>query len=182
MGDQPIPLNHRGERQARDLAALLAGSKLTRIHSSPVLRAVQTAQILAEQWHTEIVTAQGFSEIGVGAWMNHFWHELADDPAKRDWYAKPEEARPLGGETLGEVQRRAVNALQHILTTQGDGHFVVVSHADVIRAILGHYLQLDLVRMRNMRIDHASATALDVTPQGHHLLFMNYRPTADVLS
>ena len=181
MGDQPIPLNHAGERQARELALLLGGAKIARIYSSPVLRAWQTAQVLGEQLQAAIVPAPGLSEIGVGAWLNRFWRDLADDPAKRDWYAKPDEARPPGGETLCEVQRRAVLAVQEALSTLGDDHCAFVSHADVIRTVLAHYLHLDLGSLRNMRIDNASATALEITPQGNQLLFLNYRPTPDVL-
>jgi broad specificity phosphatase PhoE len=181
MGDQPVPLNHAGERQARELVSLLGGAKIARIYSSPVLRALQTAQILGEGLRAGIIQAPGLSEIGVGAWMNRFWKDLADDPVKRDWYTRPDEARPAGGETLREVQQRAVSAVQEILSTGEDDHSLVVSHADVIRTILAHYLRIDLVLLRNMKIDHASATALEIAPQGNQLLFLNYRPTPDVL-
>lgn len=181
MGDQPVPINHVGERQAQELASLLAGTKIARIYSSPVLRALQTAQILAHSLQADIVHTPGLSEIGMGAWMNRFWRDLADDPAKRDWYSRPDEAKPAGGETLRDVQRRAVSAVEEIKTTVGSGHSLLVSHADVIRTILAHYLQMDLLQLRNMKIDHASATALEITPQGNQLLFLNYRPTADIL-
>lgn len=181
MGDQPVPLNRAGERQARELASLLGGIKIARIYSSPVLRALQTAQILGAQLQAGIVQAPGLSEIGVGAWMNRFWRDLADDPAKRDWYSRPDHARPDGGETLREVQRRAVSSVQEIFSTLGDGHVLCVSHADVIRTILAHYLGIELMSLRNMKIDHASASALEITLQGNQLLFLNYRPTPDVL-
>ena len=69
MGDQPVPINHAGERQARELASLLAGTKISRIYSSPVLRALQTAQILSSSLLTDIVQAPGLGEIGMGIWM-----------------------------------------------------------------------------------------------------------------
>jgi broad specificity phosphatase PhoE len=181
MGDQPIPLNHAGERQARELARLLGGAKIARVYSSPVLRALQTAQVLGETLQAAVVPAQGLSEIGVGAWLNRFWRDLAEDPAKRDWYTRPDEARPEGGETLCEVQRRAVSVVQEVVPTLREGHCAFVSHADVIRTIVAHYLQLDLAALRNIKIDHASATALEIAPQGNQLLFLNYRPTPDVL-
>ncbi|HEX2054913.1 MAG TPA: histidine phosphatase family protein [Nitrospiraceae bacterium] len=181
MGDQPIPINHAGDRQARELATFLGGTKLVQIFSSPVLRALQTAQILAERLQAGVVQAPGLREIDMGAWMNRFWRELADDPAKRDWYSRPDDARPAGGETLREVQRRAVAAVEDIMRTSSGRHFACVSHADVIRTILAHYLHMDLVSLRNMKIDHASATALEIAPHGNQLLFLNLRPTPDVL-
>jgi broad specificity phosphatase PhoE len=79
------------------------------------------------------------------------------------------------------VQRRAVSAVEEILPTLGEGHSLFVSHADVIRTILAHYLQIDLLFLRKMKIDHASATALEIDQQGNQLLFLNFRPTPDVL-
>jgi broad specificity phosphatase PhoE len=181
MGDQPVPINLAGESQARELASLLHGTRVTRIYSSPVLRALQTARILADSLRADIVQTPGLSEIGMGAWMNRFWRELADDPAKRDWYSRPDDAKPAGGETLRIVQRRAVSAVEGILSQSDGGHFLLVSHADVIRTILAHYLQMDLLQLRNMKIDHASATALEIGTQGNQLLFLNYRPTPDLL-
>jgi broad specificity phosphatase PhoE len=181
MGDQPVPLNPVGERQAHELAALLHGAKIVQIYSSPVLRTLQTANILGERLRSSVLQIAGLTEIGVGAWRNQFWRDLADDPAKRDWYSRPDDARPAGGETLREVQRRAVSAVQEVLSTLDEGHSLFVSHADVIRTILAHYLQIDLFLLRNMKIDHASATALEITPHGNQLLFLNYRPTPNVL-
>jgi broad specificity phosphatase PhoE len=181
MGDQPVPINHAGEWQARELASLLRGTKVARIYSSPVLRALQTAHILGNSLPADIVQAPGLREIGMGAWMNRFWRDLADDPAKRDWYSRPDDAKPAGGETLREVQRRAVSAVEEILPTLGEGLSLFVSHADVIRTILAHYLQIDLLFLRKMKIDHASATALEIGAQGNQLLFLNFRPTPDVL-
>jgi len=53
---------------------------------------------------------------------------------------------------------------------------VFVSHADVVRVILGHYLRLDLQHVRQMRIDHASVSALDLTGDLVTLLCLNYTP------
>lgn len=179
MGHQPIPLNQSGEQQVRRLAAALSHVKIAGLYSSPVLRAVQTAQILGEACQMSLTMAPELSEIGVGEWVNRFWHELADDPAKRDWYIRPHEARPSGGETLHEVQQRAISAVEQIRATHTDACWIFVSHADVIRTIVAHYLQTDLTALRRMRIDNASATGVEITPQGNQLLFLNYRP--DVL-
>ncbi len=180
MGHQSIPLNQSGELQARRLAAALRHANIAGLYSSPVLRAIQTARILGEVCRVSMTMAPGLSEIGVGDWMNRFWHELADDPAKRDWYTRPHEARPPGGETLHEVQQRAISAIEAIRTIDMDGHWVFVSHADVIRTIVAHYLEMDLAPLRRMRIDNASVTGVEITPQGNQLLFLNYRPELHV--
>lgn len=176
MGDQPIPLNRTGEEQARACAEMLAQTPIARIVTSPVLRAVQTAEIVGRLHAAPMHHAPGLSEIGVGQWINRYWKDLAEDEAKRDWYLHPERARPRGGETLREVQQRAVAAVEQALGTPQDGPYVFVSHGDVIRALLAHYLQLDLNALRQVRVDHAGVSGLEVTEAAAHLLFLNHRP------
>ncbi|HET9960959.1 MAG TPA: histidine phosphatase family protein [Nitrospiraceae bacterium] len=176
MGDQPIPLNPTGEQRSREVAAVLARTPLAAIVTSPVLRAKQTADILGAAAATTVHLHEGLSEIGVGVWINRYWRDFAEDPAKRDWYVKPDEARPEGGETLREVQQRAVAAIEATVRPPRQDPLVFVTHADVIRAILSHYLQLDLSVLRQARIDHVSVSGLDLSGSTPHLLFLNHRP------
>ncbi len=178
MGDQPIPLNPHGAVQAHQLAACLKGCGIQTIYSSPVARAVQTAEILASVLGARVTLLPGLSEIGVGEWAGRFWKDLADEPIKNDYYAKPREARPPGGETLAEVQDRAVAAVEEVCRNGTGGPFLFVSHADVIRSVLAHYLYLDFVGLRRARIDHASLTALRLAEGAAELLCLNYTPSA----
>ena len=181
MGDQSIPLNQTGERQAQVCAEILSRTPITGIFTSPVLRAVQTAEILRRPHETPVQYIPELREIGVGDWINRYWQDFADDPAKRDWYTQPNIARPSGGETLREVQHRAVAAVEQVIDSGQDKPYVFVSHGDVIRTILAHYLHLDLAIIRHAKIDHVSVSGLELA--GHHaqLLFLNHRPGLDRL-
>lgn len=181
MGDQPIPLNQTGEQQARTCAGILSRIPMAAIYTSPVLRAVQTAEILRQPQDIPLRQVPGLREIGVGDWINRYWQEFAEDPAKREWYTHPDRARPSGGETLREVQQRAVAAVEQVLDSAQDTPLVFVSHGDVIRAILAHYLQLDLATLRHARIDHVAVSGLDLTGSAAQLLFLNHRPGLDRL-
>jgi len=176
MGNQPIPLNQTGRQQALACAEMLATTRIAGIVTSPVLRAVQTAEIIGRTHAAPLHHAPGLSEIGVGNWINRYWKDLAGDPAKRDWYSHPDRARPSGGETLREVQLRAVAAVEQALQIEQEAPYVFVSHGDVIRALLAHYVGLDLNTLRHARIDHAGVSGVDVTGDGTHLLFLNHRP------
>jgi broad specificity phosphatase PhoE len=201
MGDQPIPLNERGRQQARTLAQQLEGAPVAAIVTSPVLRAAQTAEALAGVLRCSLSHAAGLREIGVGDWVNRYWNDLSDEPARRDFYTKPREARPPGGETLWEVQQRAVAVVEQARATHTrssyarhgrgpeptplpyphtEGHLLFVTHADVIRTILSHYLDIEMVQLRQMRIDHASITAVSLFEERAELLFLNHtlRPLA----
>ncbi len=181
MGDQSIPLNRTGERQAHACAEVLSRTPITGIFTSPVLRAVQTAGILRRSQEVPIRTLPGLSEIGVGDWINRYWKDFVDDPARQNWYSQPDQARPSGGETLREIQHRAVAAVEHVIDGAQDMPYVFVSHGDVIRSILAHYLHLDLAIIRYVRIDHVSVSGLDLTGHAAQLLFLNHRPGVDRL-
>ena len=181
MGDQPIPLSETGEQQARTCAGILSRTPIAGIFTSPVLRAVQTAEILGHARDTPLHHIPALSEIGVGAWLNRHWKDFAEDPAKREWYTDPDRARPVGGETLREVQRRAVGAIEQALTAAHESPYVFVSHGDVIRAILAHYLRIDLAIIRHARIDHVAVSGLELTGSAAQLLFLNHRPGLDRL-
>lgn len=186
MGEQPIPLNQNGEADAQRLADLLRSRSLRTIYSSPVLRARQTAEILATAVRLPVRVDRGLTEINVGEWVGRFWRELTDDLVRRNFYSNPQDSRPPGGETLREVQTRVVSfvegAMAEALSTSGDtGPLLLVSHADVVRAIIAHYLQWDLQTIRQVRIDHASLTALKVADGLADLLFLNHTATLQSL-
>lgn len=176
MGSRPVPLNENGRSQARELAQRLGTLPIEKLYSSPVDRARQTADIVASALHIPVTIDNGLTEIGVGEWEGKFWDELVDDIARINFYASPHDARPPGGETLREVQSRAVAAVQRACLSEESGPVVLVSHADIVRAILGHYLRIDLELVRQMRIDHASLSALDLNGTLADLLFLNYTP------
>lgn len=177
MGERPVPLNRTGERQARRLAAHVAGLAVRVLVSSPVVRALQTAEILAGRLTLPVAEDRGLTEICLGAWEGLYWKDLADEITRRNLYATPEETRPPGGETLREVQARAVAAVERMLAGEPNGPVLCVSHADVVRAIVAHYLGLSLRTSRQMRIDHASLTGLHLHDETAELLFLNYVPT-----
>lgn len=177
MGARSVPLNTRGERQARQLADLLRAWSIQALYSSPILRALQTADVLSEALGIPTKPDPSLSEIAVGSWEGRYWEDLADDFARHRFYSHPEEARPPGGETLGEVQQRAVAMAHRLPAERHHENIVLVSHADVVRVLLGHYLALELKMVRKLRIDHASLSVIDIHDGLADLLFLNYSPS-----
>lgn len=176
MGELPIPLNPEGASQAERLASFLRSRPIGAIYSSPALRAQQTALTLASALRLSVTLDAGLTEIGVGEWEGRYWKDLAEDLSRRNLYAQPEETRPPGGETLREVQSRAVAAVERTRGACRSDAVVLVSHADVVRAIIAHYLGFELRTIRQVRIDHASLTALELRGSLADLLFLNYVP------
>ncbi|MBM4133879.1 MAG: histidine phosphatase family protein [Nitrospira sp.] len=181
MGARPVPLNQEGLAQAQRLASLLIGRPIRAIHSSPVARARQTAEILTAAVNVPVTIDRGLTEIGVGHWEGLYWKDLTDQIIRRDLYRKPHEARPPGGETLREVQARAIAAVERACASQPEGPLLFVSHADVLRTILAHYLKLDLATIRQVCISHAALTAIEVRGSLTDLLCLNYPPDPSIL-
>lgn len=186
MGTQPVPLNATGLRQAAELAAVLVElhrrQPLAALYASPLVRTVQTAEILASSCSLPITLDERLQEIGVGDWEGRFWRDVDQDPTRSQWYSHPRDARFPNGETLGDVQARALPAVAEALHRHPDGAIALISHGDVLRTILAHYLGAGLVPMRRLRFDHASLTALHLTDGFWVVSCVNYRPTpADLL-
>lgn len=185
MGTQPVPLNANGRRQAAELAAVLAElhkkQRLAALYASPLLRTVQTAELLASSCAMTVTTDERLREIGVGDWEGRYWRDLDQEPIRLHWYSRPHDTRFPNGESLGDVQTRAVTAVAEALDRHPGGAIALVSHGDVLRAILAHFLGTGLEPMRRLRFDHASLTALHLTDTAWVVTCVNYRPVASDL-
>ena len=82
MGIRPVPLNQNGLTQSARLALQLSALPAPALYSSPVVRARQTADILASTLHVPVIEEPGLSEIGVGGWEGRYWNEFDGDPAR----------------------------------------------------------------------------------------------------
>jgi len=174
MGALPVPLNERGDEQARGVAQALTRYPIAALFSSPVARAVQTARLVAERLGLPITEEAGLTELAMGAWEGRYWNELESDQSRRSLYSHPLEARAPGGETLAEVQKRAVAAIENALAIQNHRPSVFVTHADVVRTVVAHYLNLRITDSQRLRIDHASLTIIELTSTKPYLVMFNY--------
>jgi probable phosphoglycerate mutase len=174
LGWSRVSLNDAGVAQARELAALLPIFKIAAIYTSPLPRTLETARILGASLGLEPVVDPHFTESNVGDWEGRFWQELEDDPVRLRYYTHPTTARPPGGETYSEVQRRAVDGTVELFRRQPEEPLLIVSHADLIRTVLAHYLGLDMRTARQFRIDHASVSAFSTDGKSVVLHFLNW--------
>ncbi|RMH04230.1 MAG: histidine phosphatase family protein [Nitrospirae bacterium] len=167
MGRLPVPLNARGREQAKALAHALKEQPIAAIYSSPVLRCLQTAQIISAVLDIPLFEEPGLTEVDFGQWEQKFWSELAHDPIRQELYRSPEVAHPPGGETLSEVQQRAVTAVTKVVDSNLTPYPVMIlSHADVLRSILGYFLHLSLEQTRRVVFSHAAGSVLEIQPDG----------------
>lgn len=159
---QGVELTPEGRRQAQALAAQLAPVPLAAIYSSPLERAIETARPVAEKCGLEIVACDGLNEIDFGEWTGLAFDTLDTLPEWRRFNIARSRVRVPGGEHPVAVQRRAVEAVEHLgrPAPRRDHRRRHVTHADIIRSILAHDRRLPLDRIHDLDIPPASVTPL----------------------
>jgi broad specificity phosphatase PhoE len=153
-------LNERGREEARRLTRHLADCHLSAIYASPLPRARETAAPLANHHGLAIEITAGLNEIDFGSWTGRRFAALSQDPRWRHWNERRGAARPPGGESMREVQSRAVEAIEEARQLADDGALAFVSHGDVLKAIVAFYIGVSLDDILRFELLPASVTTL----------------------
>ena len=168
-----VTLGGHGQAQARALAARLARDGADAVLTSPVERARQTAAPIAARLGLRAEISTGFEEIDFGAWMGRSFASLDGDPDWLRWNTARGSALPPGGEGMAAVQARAMAEVARLADAFPGGRVVVVSHGDVIRAVLAALLGLPLDGILRFEVAPASVSAVAAWPGGGKVIGMN---------
>ncbi len=155
-----VGLNATGVEQARALAGRLPN--LDRLVSSPLQRATETAAALRRQVETD----PSFTEFDFGEWTGVRFSDLQDDPLWKRFNEQRDLTRAPGGESMEEVQERAIAGLQRILLDAPGKTIGIVTHADVIRALVLRVTGTPIRHFWRLQIGPASITELLCGPEG----------------
>ena len=172
-----VNLNEKGQQQARELAHLLREQPLAAIYSSPLDRCMQTAQPLAAALGLPVIVEPGIVEVDYGEWQAGHLKELAKLPEWQLVQHYPSTFRFPRGETLREVQSRAIGAIERLRDVHPNQVVALFSHGDVIRTTVAHYLGTPLDLFQRVIISTASISLLAFFGQVPSVLGVNYRPT-----
>ena len=176
MGRLPIPLNTEGRRQADRLRGVLRELELDAVYASPVRRAWETARRALRGRKVRIWKAWEVAEIEYGRWVGRYFDELVGERNYLLYHDTPSRSRAPGGESVREVYRRATGLIERIRRRHKRGRVAVVSHADVIKAILVKYLKLHLDDLLKIRIDNGSVSSLYFNGRHTRILGVNCHP------
>jgi ribonuclease H / adenosylcobalamin/alpha-ribazole phosphatase len=170
-GRSDVPLTERGVQQAGAAAKRLASAGVGVIVTSPLLRAVQTAQEVAAAVGAPVVTDEGFRETDFGAWDGLTFAEVRERwPAEMTaWLADPEEAPP-GGESFAEVSQRVTDALHRVLAGQEGQTVLIVSHVTPIKTLVAAALLAPPAALYRMHLDVAALSEIDWYADGPAVL------------
>ncbi len=158
-----VDLSDEGETMARALAQALSSTRFEAIYSSLVDRAWQTAQIVAAPHRLAPIPDENFLENDYGRWAGRSLSSLNKLKAWRQVVTSPARVRFPEGESMAEMQARAIAGCED-LASRHRGTVAVISHADVIKAALGHYLGAPLDLLERIEVGPASVSIIDLAP------------------
>ena len=169
-GETDVALSETGREQARSLAERLRDEPLGAVYASPLGRARETAQIVAQPHGIEVQTRDGFREISHGHWEQMTRAEVDGrfSGEAMEWERDPYTFAPAGGESGLAVTARALPVLIECVRAHPGSCSLVVSHKATIRLLLSSLLGFDPRRYRdNLDLDPASLTIVDFKNPSH---------------
>ena len=173
-----IELTDIGREQAKRLAEALALLPLSAIISSPLERAVETAEYLAQGRGLTIQLEPDLMDIELGRWSGQNRDELfKSDPVWAAFVRDPTEG-PEGVETFPALEGRVVAAVERWLKKESTGAYpAFVTHDDVIKVLIAHYIGLEVRRSRSLVIENASVSVVVLeTDHQPRVLAMSWCP------
>lgn len=183
-GRAEIELNRTGIRQAEKTSTLLADLPVEVIYTSPLKRALVTAQILIRP-HPElkIKEASSLIDIDYGEWQGNLEDEVKNTQIYKDWLTSPERVKFPGGESLEDVKNRVIPLFKEIVRTCNLS--IIVSHRVVIKVLLLYIMGLPFSSFWNVKQDPCGITRVEFIDnkfiiqslnETHHL----YKPSREL--
>lgn len=170
-GRRDVPLTEHGRRQsaaaAKRLAALpgVAAGEGVPIIASPLTRARQTAQAVADAIGGRVATHQGLLEADFGEWEGLTFAGAAErDPELHGRWISDTTIAPPGGESIDAVYRRTCQASDELLAEHRGRTIIVVSHVTPIKSLLRLALDAGPSLFFRLHLDLASLSIAEFYP------------------
>ena len=171
-----IGLSTMGRAEIAAVADRLANEDIVALYSSPLQRTRETAEILSERLDLPIQYREDLLELDFGEWTGLTFDAVRTDERWPVWRDCRSIATIPGGESMRQVQERAVEALFDLRQTHRDGRVLIVSHGDVIRAALLFALGMPLDFYSRIEVGLASINTIRIYNSGIRVLGVNERP------
>ncbi len=159
-----VHLNDRGREQAEALGRALKGTRLQAVYASPLERTMETAEPIARDQGLEVTPRPGLGEIRIGRWEGQSLKMVRRRKLWQTIQQAPSLARFPEGESYPEAQARVVAELEALraLHPGPRASFACVSHSDVIKIAIAHYLGLPLDLFQRLVVQPASVSVLHI--------------------
>lgn len=163
QGFADINLNPQGINEAKKVAKRLSVENFDRIYSSPLRRAMETAEIINENFNKKIHICECLKEINFGDWEGHTFEEIAHNypDLSKEWVEKPADMRPPNGENFRDLQERAINVLHEIYDLNKGKNVLIVTHGGLISVLVCHILKIGLDELWKFISSNTGITILE---------------------
>ncbi len=169
-----VHLNDEGKAQAEALGKRLADAPIQHLYSSPLERTMETAEaVRAHHPQLTIVQNEQIGEVRYGEWQGK---EISALTKRKMWHViqeYPSRASFPNGETMRAVQIRAVDEIERLAAAHPRAMIALVSHADLIKMILAHYLGTHLDNFQRIMVSPASISTLFLAYGRPYVVSMN---------
>lgn len=174
-GRADMPLNDTGRNQARRAGARLAREKIAAVYASPLARAMQTAEPIAEPHRLRVVAEAGLLDIDYGVWEGRTPDEVANENPKRygQWLTQPERVKIPKGESLHDVRARTCGAVETLAKKHKSETIVLVSHKIVCKVLLCAILGLSDRAIWRIEQDTAAVNIFEKRQDGFVVVAVN---------
>lgn len=171
-------LDARGRLQAEAAARRLAPLPVSAVYASPMERTRETATPVARTHGLRVRIEPGINEVDYGDWTDRSLAQLRRRALWRTIQQAPSRVTFPGGESIRAAQQRAVEATERLAAAHRGATIVLVSHADVIKAILAHHLGMGLDLFQRLVVAPASSSVL-LLPEGAAPAVLTVNDTSD---
>ena len=171
-----IHLSDAGRSEAEVAATSLAKVRLKSIYSSPIDRCIETARVIAKKHRLVVRTRKDLAEVEYGTWTNRSLKAVARTKLWSSVQKWPSGTRFPEGESFVEIQARGVAVLEDLRIRHPKDRICVVSHGDVIRLVMAHYMGIHLDLFQRILVTPSSISVLSVTDSGPLVLTLNAPP------
>jgi broad specificity phosphatase PhoE len=174
-GRADIKLDEVGIKQAEAAAARITDWQVSAVYSSPLRRALATAEILARPFSLEVKMLPGIIDIDYGEWQGLSPQEAAAKYSDlySKWMESPHEVKFPGGEGLAEVRERAASAVDEMIARYPKETIVLVSHKVVCQILILSLLGLDNAHFWEITQDVCAVNVFEVRGGVPSALFIN---------
>jgi broad specificity phosphatase PhoE len=174
-GRTEVPLNEMGFREAELAGEYLKDKEIYAVYSSPLSRALQTAQKIAQFHNLEVQPLNGITDMSFGGWEGRPLKEVQihDRELYRQWREQPHLVRLPGGESLDEVRDRTMAALEEVIRLHSGKTLALVSHRVVTKVLICGILGIDNSHFWQIGQDTASINLIQYKEGKYILSLLN---------
>jgi len=169
-----VHLNAEGRAQVTRLAEYFRSERFAAVYSSPLERALETAQAIAATAGIAVQIRDELGEVRFGRWTGKHTSELEHDAEWRAWNERRDQSRIPGGESMLEIQSRMIAELLRMACEHGNANIGIVSHGDPIRAAIAYFLGAPLASVTRIEVAPASISVVRVESWGIQVLGVNH--------